>query len=53
MLLPEVGFLPAEDARVCGTLQAIEKRLLVDGLVMRYDTQKSADGAMPARCSTA
>src|SRR6266436_4669059 len=44
MLLPEVGFLPPDDPRVRGTLRAIEQRLLVDGLVMRYDTQAAEDG---------
>ena len=38
LLLPLVGFLPPDDPRVRGTLQAIERRLLVDGFVMRYDT---------------
>lgn len=44
LLLPLVGFLPPEDPRVRGTLQAIEQRLLVDGLLMRYDTAASPDG---------
>jgi GH15 family glucan-1,4-alpha-glucosidase len=47
LLLPEVGFLPPDDARVRGTLRAIEQRLLVDGLVMRYDTETSKDGLPP------
>jgi GH15 family glucan-1,4-alpha-glucosidase len=47
LLLPEVGFLPPDDARVRGTLKAIEQRLLVDGLVMRYDTEDSPDGLPP------
>src|SRR5262245_46020487 len=47
LLLPEVGFLPPEDARVRGTLRAIEERLLVDGFVARYDTQESPDGLPP------
>ena len=38
LLLPQVGFLPPDDPRVQGTVRAIERRLLVDGLVMRYDT---------------
>jgi GH15 family glucan-1,4-alpha-glucosidase len=42
-----VGFLPPDDARVRGTLEAIEKRLLVDGFVLRYDTAASEDG-LPA-----
>ena len=38
LLLPTVGFLPATDPRVRGTVEAIERNLLVDGLVLRYDT---------------
>src|SRR5262249_44589137 len=44
LLLPIVGFLPPEDPRVRETLRVIERRLLVDGLVMRYDTAASHDG---------
>ena len=36
LLIPCVGFLPASDPRVEGTIAAIEKRLLRDGFVMRY-----------------
>jgi GH15 family glucan-1,4-alpha-glucosidase len=47
LLLPQVGFLPADDPRVRGTVRAIERRLLVDGLVMRYDTAATDDGLPP------
>jgi GH15 family glucan-1,4-alpha-glucosidase len=47
LLLPTVGFLPPDDARVAGTVQAIERRLLVDGLVRRYDTEQTQDGLPP------
>jgi GH15 family glucan-1,4-alpha-glucosidase len=47
LLLPEVGFLPPDDPRVRGTLRAIEQRLLIDGFVMRYDTEKEHDGLPP------
>src|SRR6266436_3984608 len=47
LLLPLVGFLPPDDPRVRGTLQAIEQRLLVDGFVLRYDTAASDDGLPP------
>jgi GH15 family glucan-1,4-alpha-glucosidase len=47
LLLPQVGFLPADDPRIKGTVRAIEQRLLVDGLVMRYDTAASDDGLPP------
>jgi GH15 family glucan-1,4-alpha-glucosidase len=36
LLIPLVGFLPAEDARVRGTIDAIERTLVRDGLVLRY-----------------
>lgn len=44
LLIPTVGFLPPNDPRIKGTLRAIEKRLLVDGLVRRYDTSSGHDG---------
>jgi len=48
LMLPLVGFLPAEDERVKGTIAAIEKELLVDGFVMRYHTPSSnVDGLPP------
>jgi GH15 family glucan-1,4-alpha-glucosidase len=47
LLLPKVGFLPPADPRVRGTVEAIERKLLVDGLVMRYDTVDSKDGLPP------
>jgi len=42
-----VGFLPPEDARIRGTIAAVEKRLVVDGFLLRYDTATSDDG-LPA-----
>jgi GH15 family glucan-1,4-alpha-glucosidase len=42
--LPLVGFLPAHDPRIQGTVAAIDKHLLKDGLVARYDTTASVDG---------
>jgi len=47
LLIPALGFLPAEDARVRGTIAAIERKLLVDGLVLRYDTGETEDGLPP------
>ena len=47
LLIPLVGFLPPDDPRVLGTVAAIERRLLVDGLVMRYDTRVTEDGLPP------
>ena len=42
--IPLVGFLPIDDARVRGTIDAVEKRLTSDGFVRRYDTGSSVDG---------
>ena len=39
-----VGFLPPDDPRVIGTVEAIEKRLMKNGFVERYDTKKTKDG---------
>jgi pentatricopeptide repeat protein len=47
LLLPCVGFLPCSDSRIAGTIKAIERRLLVDGFVLRYDTEQVHDG-LPA-----
>ncbi|MGH8308996.1 MAG: glycoside hydrolase family 15 protein, partial [Steroidobacteraceae bacterium] len=47
LLIPLVGFLPASDLRVRGTLQAIERHLMADGLVLRYDTTGTDDGLPP------
>jgi GH15 family glucan-1,4-alpha-glucosidase len=44
LLLPTVGFLPPSDARVLGTIEAVERRLFVDGFLLRYDTATSDDG---------
>jgi GH15 family glucan-1,4-alpha-glucosidase len=42
-----VGFLPPDDPRVIGTVRAIEKNLMRDGLVMRYRTEYVDDGLAP------
>ena len=44
LLIPLVGFLPADDQRITGTIAAIERELIFDGLVHRYDTRVSRDG---------
>jgi GH15 family glucan-1,4-alpha-glucosidase len=38
LLLPLVGFLPATDPRIIGTIEAVERELMSDGLVHRYKT---------------
>ncbi len=47
LLMPLVGFLPATDPRVVGTVAAIQKHLAVDGLLLRYDTARTDDGLAP------
>ncbi|HEX3660573.1 MAG TPA: glycoside hydrolase family 15 protein [Acidobacteriaceae bacterium] len=47
LLMPLVGFLPATDPRVRGTIEAIERELMPDGFVLRYDTSKVKDGLPP------
>jgi len=44
LLIPLVGFLPATDPRVVGTVAAIERRLMSDGFVRRYDPSETDDG---------
>ena len=44
LLIPLVGFLPPEDARIRATLAAVEAGLMEDGFVLRYDTASGADG---------
>ena len=47
LLIAMVGFLPASDPRICGTVAAIEKSLIQKGLVQRYHTSEGADGLPP------
>jgi GH15 family glucan-1,4-alpha-glucosidase len=49
LLIPLVGFLPADDPRVKGTVAAIQRELTVDGLVHRYPPEGSqaVDGLPP------
>jgi GH15 family glucan-1,4-alpha-glucosidase len=50
LTIPLVGFLPPDDPRVRGTLEAVRRDLLVDGLVHRYrhdEDVQSVDGLPP------
>jgi GH15 family glucan-1,4-alpha-glucosidase len=47
LLIPQTGFLPARDPRVRGTIEAIRRELMVDGLVLRYRTRETLDGLPP------
>ncbi len=47
LMMPLVGFLPATDPRMQGTVAAVERHLLHEGLVSRYQTEPSVDGLPP------
>ncbi|MCI0380785.1 MAG: glycoside hydrolase family 15 protein [Gemmataceae bacterium] len=47
LMIPLVGFLPASDPRVGGTVAAIERHLKSDGLVARYSASSAVDGLPP------
>jgi len=51
LMMPLVGFLPAEDARVRGTVEAIERELTTDGFVARYETVPEVDGLPPGEAT--
>jgi GH15 family glucan-1,4-alpha-glucosidase len=44
LLIPQFGFLPGSDPRMLGTVAAIEKHLLREGFVLRYDPEQCQDG---------
>ena len=44
LLMPRVGFLPATDPRVLGTIAAVRRELSEGGLVKRYQTAETQDG---------
>ena len=47
LLLPAVGFLPASDPRVHGTIAAIEKHMMRDGFVLRHDPREISEEKQP------
>ena len=47
LLAPLVGFLPADDPRIVGTVQAMERRLLKGGLMLRYEQPDSSTDGLP------
>ena len=51
LMLPLVGFLPASDPRIRGTVEAIERQLSHDGFVSRYRTVPDVDGLPPGEAS--
>jgi GH15 family glucan-1,4-alpha-glucosidase len=42
--LPHVGFIDAKDPRMVGTVEALRRRLMWDGLLRRYDPGETDDG---------
>ncbi|OKO88435.1 glucoamylase [Bradyrhizobium sp. NAS80.1] len=47
LLLPAVGFLPASDPRVRGTIAAVEKHIMRDGFVLRHDPREVSEEKQP------
>lgn len=47
LLLPLIGFLPPDDFRIKGTVEAIGRELMADGLIRRYHTHETQDGLPP------
>jgi GH15 family glucan-1,4-alpha-glucosidase len=51
LMIPLVGFLPADDPRVAGTVDAVQRELSEDGFVMRYESDGGVDGLPPGEGS--
>lgn len=47
LLLPAVGFLPASDPRIRGTIAAVEKYMMRDGFVLRHDPREISEEKQP------
>ncbi|MFE0380579.1 glycoside hydrolase family 15 protein [Streptomyces inhibens] len=47
LLIPRVGFLPADDPRVVGTIDTVRRELSHDGLLRRYSTEDSSVDGLP------
>ena len=48
LMMPLVGFLPADDERVVRTVEVIQENLMQDGFVLRYQNESGVDG-LPGR----
>jgi GH15 family glucan-1,4-alpha-glucosidase len=44
LMIPLVGFLPATEPRMLGTVEAIRQKLMANGFVLRYPTAPHVDG---------
>lgn len=51
LMIPMVGFLPPDDSRVRGTIEAIERELMADGFVLRYRTAEEIDALPPGEAA--
>jgi GH15 family glucan-1,4-alpha-glucosidase len=51
LMMPLVGFLPARDPRISGTVAAIERELMVGGFVQRYRTDPHLDALPPGEAA--
>jgi GH15 family glucan-1,4-alpha-glucosidase len=51
LMLPLVGFIPASDSKMRGTVELIASRLMQDGLVARYECRSAVDGLPPGEGS--
>lgn len=49
LMIPMTGFLPPNDPRMRGTIEAIERELMVDGFVLRYRPEKENVDGLPGR----
>ncbi|CAN5658001.1 glycoside hydrolase family 15 protein [soil metagenome] len=47
LMMPIVGFLPPDDARVVATVEAIQRELTLGGFVLRYRTEGAVHDALP------
>ncbi|UQU62635.1 glycoside hydrolase family 15 protein [Couchioplanes caeruleus] len=47
LLIPRVGFLPAADPRVAGTVEAVQRELCQDGFVLRYRPEDAGVDGLP------
>lgn len=52
LMMVRVGFLPLSDERVIGTIEAIERGLMQDGLVLRYRTDEGNVDGLPGQEGT-
>ncbi|MEV4948839.1 glycoside hydrolase family 15 protein [Streptomyces sp. NPDC053755] len=52
LLIPQVGFLPPDDPRVVGTVDAVRKELTQGGLLLRYNTEGVSVDGLPGQEGT-